>query len=250
MKKPEDIKVLGIIPARGGSTRIPRKNIKVVGGKPLICHSIETAKKAKSIDAFIVSTDDEEIAEIARKAGADVPFLRPKHTARKYSAEIEYQQHALKWLKKNRGWEPDLVVMIKPTSPLRTPEVIDEVVKMAKKNPQFTMVTTVSPPPFHPYRMSRRAKDGCLELIVPDMVKKEDYKVWGGYVPTQKLPEIYAHNTIVDLIRADCIEAGTEAVFKGPIGGVVTDPKLSADIDTEDDLEFVDLMLKAQKKKK
>jgi len=140
--------------------------------------------------------------------------------------------------------------MIKPTSPLRTPEVIDEVVAMGKKNPQFTMVTTVSPPPFHPYRMSRRQKDGTLDLIVPNMVEKNDYKKWGGYVPTQKLPEVFAHNTIVDLIRTECIEAGTEAVFRGPIGGVVTDPKLSADIDTEDDLEFVDLMLKAKKRKR
>lgn len=228
--------------------RIPRKNIVKVAGKPLIYYSIREAKKSKLLDAFIVSTDDPEIAEVAKSFGADVPFLRPKNTARKFSAEIEYQQHALKWLEKNRGWKPELVILIKPTSPLRSASVIDEVIEFALENKRFTMVTTISKPSFHPHRMAVVKEDGkTLDHILPNMVKKEDYDKWGFYTPTQKLTSVYALNTLVDAIPAKLILKGTKAVFKGPFGGIVTDPSLSIDIDHKGDLDLVEYFLRKRK---
>ena len=249
MHKSNQVKVLGIIPARGGSTRIPRKNIVRVGGKPLIYYSIREAKKSQLLDAFIVSTDDPEIAEVARSHGADVPFVRPKSTAKKYSAEIEYQQHALRWLEKNRGWRPELVVLLKPTSPLRPARLIDEVVLFWKQNPHFSMITTISAPPFHPYRMvTRDGKGNALKLILPDMVTKSDFSRWGMYTPSQKLPPVYALNTLVDAIPAKNIMKGTRAVFAGPIGGVLTDPSLCVDIDNEDDLKQAGNLLRLNRR--
>lgn len=249
--KPEDVKVLGIIPARGGSTRIKRKNVRVVAGKPLIAYSIIEAQASKMLDAFIISTDDDEIADVARSYGADVPFVRPKNTAKTFSAEIEYQQHALKWLKKHRGWEPDWVLMIKPTSPLRPAAVIDEVVEFCLANPHYTKVTTVCPPNFHPYRMASFKPDGkTFDLILPEMVGKRDYAQFGYYTPTQKLPKVYAMNTLVDAIPGKCIWGGQKAIFKGPFGAVVTDPGLSVDIDNPDDLEMAELLIKRQRRAK
>lgn len=246
----KEVKILGIIPARGGSTRIPRKNIVKVGGKPLIYYSIAEAQKAKRLDAFIVSTDDSEIADIAGSYGADVPFLRPKSTAKKFSAEIEYQQHALRWLEKNRGWQPDWIVVLRPTAPLRPAFVIDEAIEFALANPHFTFITSVCPPPFHPYRMSTFGPDGkTLQPILPEMVSEPHFQKWGGWVPTQKLPAVNAHNALIDVIPARCIKEGIRAVYAGPIGGFVTDSAHSVDIDLSEDLATTELFLLLKRKR-
>src|SRR3989344_2927604 len=243
-----NVKVLGIIPARGGSTSIKYKNIANVGSKPLIYYAIREAKKSKLLDAFIVCTDSPKIAKVAKKYGADVPYLRPKNTAKKFSVEIEYQQHALKWLEKNRGWKPDLVVLIKPTAPLRSAELIDKVVQVAQKNPQYSTVRTVSAPPSHPYRMWQFEKDDMtLSQILPAFVSAPDFQKWGHDVPRQKLARVYVHNAAVDAIWAKHIRRGVGAVFGGPIGGVITDSRVSVDIDEPLDLEIVDKLLKASR---
>ncbi|MEK9186010.1 MAG: acylneuraminate cytidylyltransferase family protein, partial [Patescibacteria group bacterium] len=137
------IQVLGIIPARGGSKSIPYKNIADVGGKPLIYYTIREAKKSKLLDAFIVSTDDPKIAAVAKKYGADVPFLRPAKISGDRSIDIEFMRHALDWVKKNRGWEPEILVNLRPTSPLRTAEDINKVIEVAIKN-KCSIVKTIS----------------------------------------------------------------------------------------------------------
>lgn len=244
----KNVKVLGIIPARGGSTSIKYKNIAKLGGKPLIYYAIREAKKSKLLDAFIVSTDSPKIAAVAKKYGADIPFVRPSGTAQKFSVEIEYQQHALWWLEKYRGWRPELVVLIKPTAPLRDADLIDKVIKVAQDNPRYSMVRTVSQPPAHPYRMWT-LKNGSLTLsqILPDFVPEEHLAKWGHDVPRQKLTPVYVHNAAVDVLRAADIKRGVRAVFGGPIGGVITDPEISVDIDEPRDLELVAQLLKKQR---
>src|SRR3989344_7391879 len=113
----KDIKILGIIPARGGSKSIPHKNIALLAGKPLIYYTIREAKKSRLLDAVIVSTDDPKIAAVAHACGADVPFLRPKKISGDTSTDIEFFQHALLWVEKHRGWKPDIVVNLRPTAP-------------------------------------------------------------------------------------------------------------------------------------
>ena len=108
-------KIIALIPARGGSKSIPRKNIYPVAGKPLIAHSIRQALESKYISRVIVSTDDEEIADVSRQWGAEVPFMRPAEFSQDQSLDIEVFDHALRWLKKNEAYEPELVVHLRPT---------------------------------------------------------------------------------------------------------------------------------------
>src|SRR3989338_863146 len=102
------MKILALIPARGGSKRVPNKNIKLLDGKPLIAYTIAAAKKSKYINRIVVSTDCESIGKIAKKHGAEVPFLRPKEISTDDSKEIEFFEHALNWLLEHENYEPDL----------------------------------------------------------------------------------------------------------------------------------------------
>lgn len=242
------VKILGIIPARGGSTSIKLKNIANVGGKPLIYYAIREAKKAKLLDAFIVSTDSKKIAAVAKKYGADIPFIRPKSTAKKFSAEIEYQQHALNWLEKHRGWKPNIIVIIKAISPLRPASDIDRVIKLLKSG-RFSMARTIAKPNHHPYRMWAVEKKGStLTPLLPKFVTESDFAKWGNDVPRQRLPKVYFHNGAVDATWAKNIKSGTKAVFAGPIGGVIVKQETSVDIDEPGDLEIVAKLLKRKQR--
>ena len=122
-------KILAIIAARGGSKGIPKKNIIDLGGHPLIAYSIAVAKLSKLIERIIVSTDSEEIAEISKKYGAEVPFIRPEEYARDNSPDKEFVQHAINWFKEKENYAPEYMVHIRPTTPLRKPEIIDEAIE-------------------------------------------------------------------------------------------------------------------------
>ena len=117
--------VLALIPARGGSKGIPRKNLMPLAGRPLIAYSIEQATSARHITRVIVSTDDEEIARVARDHGAEVPFMRPPEFALDLSPDIDVFRHALTWLRDNESYVPELVVHLRPTGPVRRIELID-----------------------------------------------------------------------------------------------------------------------------
>ena len=125
-----DMKILALIPARGGSKGIPKKNIRPFNGKPLIAHSIECAKRSSHVDRIVVTTDSEEIAEVARTYGAEVPFLRPAELAGDTSKVMDAVIHALETLKATDGYEPTHVLLLQTTSPLRTPEDIDRAVEL------------------------------------------------------------------------------------------------------------------------
>ncbi|MEK9195421.1 MAG: acylneuraminate cytidylyltransferase family protein, partial [Patescibacteria group bacterium] len=127
--------ILALIPARGGSKGIPKKNIKLLGGKPLIVWSIEVAKQSRYIDRIIVSTDNEEIAEVARSAGAEVPFLRPAEIAQDLTPDMPVFEHALAWLRENDNFIPEFIVHLRPTGPLRTAKEIDEAIEMLAADP-------------------------------------------------------------------------------------------------------------------
>ncbi|CAA7603172.1 3-deoxy-manno-octulosonate cytidylyltransferase [Acididesulfobacillus acetoxydans] len=119
-------RILGIIPARGGSKGIPRKNIRLLGGKPLLAWTIEAALEAGCLDRLILTTEDEEIAAVGRKYGCEVPFLRPAELAQDSTPGIEPVLHALRWLAEREGYRPDYVLLLQPTSPLRRAEQIRE----------------------------------------------------------------------------------------------------------------------------
>ncbi len=128
--------ILAIIPARGGSKGIPRKNIRNFVGYPLIAYSIAASLQSELVTRTIVSTDDEEIAAVAREYGAETPFLRPAVFAEDNTTDLPVFEHALNWLVENEDYHPDVVVQLRPTSPIRPPGCVDDAVKILLAHPE------------------------------------------------------------------------------------------------------------------
>ena len=190
---------LVIIPARGGSKSIPRKNIKDFAGYPLIAYSIAAGLAADSITRVIVSTDDEEIAEVARNYGAEVPFLRPEEFSRDNTPDLPVFQHALEWLQSNEEYRPNIVVQLRPTSPLRRKELIDQAVLRLLERPEADSIRTICIPFQNPYKMWRISADGFMKpLLSIDL--PEPYNL-----PRQALPEIYWQTGYVDAAWSETI---------------------------------------------
>lgn len=175
--------VLAVIPARGGSKGIPRKNIKKLCGKPLIAWTIEEGLKSKYIDKLIVSTEDEEIALLSRKYGAEVPFLRPKELSYDDTPGIEPIIHSIKWMEQNAGIEYNYICVLQCTSPFRKSEHIDEALEtLAKKNGEC--IVSVCESEISPYWM-KKIENGILK----DFMNNVQF-----YARRQELPKIYRLN--------------------------------------------------------
>lgn len=191
--KPPD--VLALIPARGGSKSVPRKNVLPIAGKPLIVHSIDQALSARLVTRTLVSTDDAEIAEVARGAGAEVPFTRPKEYAEDDSTDFEVIFHALSWLAWNEGYVPDLVVHLRPTEPVRDVRRIDEAIRTIQKHPDADSLRSVSVADQSPYKM------WTLDGPYMEPVIRVDGVPEAHSMPRQKLPMVYRQNGYVDIVR-------------------------------------------------
>ena len=189
---------ISLIPARGGSKGIPRKNITLLAGKPLIAFSIEDSLNCPQIERTIVSTDDPEIAEIAIKYGAEVPFIRPTELAQDDTPDFPVFFHALNWLLENEGFCPDLIVQLRPTTPLRPPGMIEKALQMLKDDDQADSVRSVREPPSSPYKMWKKT-----DTYLTPFVKLEDGESYN--LPRQKLPEVFFHDGLLDVIRASTI---------------------------------------------
>ena len=137
------MRVLAIIPARGGSKSIPKKNIKPFCGKPLLAHSIETAIKCPSIDRVVVSSDNNEIIDVAIEFGAEAPFIRPKDLAKDDTPDLPVFLHCLDYFKKKESYEVDIIVHLRPTSPLRTLEMVEDGIQLLKDNLEADSVRAV-----------------------------------------------------------------------------------------------------------
>ena len=135
--------VLALIPARGGSKSIPRKNLVPVMGKPLLVHTIEAAKKCSHVSRIVVTTDDPEIAKIAASCGADVPFLRPVELAGDESLDIEFHLHAIKWLLLHENYHADMILNLRPTTPARRSETIDHAIETFHAHPEVDSLRSV-----------------------------------------------------------------------------------------------------------
>ncbi|MDD5627229.1 MAG: acylneuraminate cytidylyltransferase family protein [Patescibacteria group bacterium] len=194
MYKKENI--LAIIPARGGSKSVPKKNIHSLLGKPLLYYAIKEAKRSKYIDRLICSTDSKEIAAVAKKYGCAVPFLRPSRFSRDTSQDIEWYRHALVWLKNKENYAPDLVVNLRPTAPLRTAEQIDQAIKIVIDY-NADGLKTVAQSDKHPHKMWRIKKGVFLEPYLKTSFRLK----YGPDVPRQKLEPIYWQNAVIDITR-------------------------------------------------
>lgn len=188
--------ILALIPARGGSKGVPRKNILPIAGKPLIAYSIEQALASKLINRVVVSTDDAEIAAVAREWGAEVPFMRPAWFAQDASPDIDVFRHALEWFHTQEGYRPEVVVHLRPPGPVRRVEHIDEAIALLLHHPEADAVRSVSLARQTPYKMWQMTAAGHLKpvLELPDSPDCQS-------LPRQRLPVVYWQNGYVDVIR-------------------------------------------------
>jgi len=197
VEKPE---VLAIIPARGGSKGIPGKNIRDFAGFPLIAYSIAAARQSKAVTRVIVSTDSPEIAEVALEYSAEVPFIRPAALAEDTTLDYPVFLHALNWLAKNEGYKPDLVVHLRPTSPIRPLDLIDRAVGLLNQNPDADSVRGVVPAGQNPHKMWRISADGTLSPLLTVAGINEPYNA-----ARQSLPPVYWQTGHIDAIRPEVI---------------------------------------------
>ena len=195
--------IIAIIPARGGSKGVPKKNIKRLGGYPLIAYSIIAARLCPEISRAIVSTDSLEIAELAKSYGAEVPFLRPAELAQDTSTNLEFIQHALEWFQKEEGSEPELLIQLLPTTPLREVQLLSTSIQLIQSHPEATSLRAVHQLPEPPQKMMR-IEDGFLTGFFPDDPRPEYYNL-----PRQTFPPAYQPNGVVEIIRSNFVKKGT-----------------------------------------
>jgi len=218
-----DVEVLALIPARGGSKGLPRKNVLPLAGKPLVAHTIATALDAATITRTIVSTDDDEIAAAAREYGAEVPFMRPPELAQDDSLDLEVFEHALRRLAQDERYEPELVVHLRPTCPVRRAEHVDDAVRRMLEDSEADSLRAVSRPEQTPYKMWRRERGYLVPVVEVEGVRDAHSR------PRQSLPEIWWQNGYVDVIRPRTIlELGSMAGTR-VLPFVVQDPIVEID---------------------
>ncbi|WKZ41187.1 MAG: acylneuraminate cytidylyltransferase [Anaerolineales bacterium] len=222
--------ILALIPARGGSKGIPRKNIRSFAGYPLIAWSIAAAKQSALVTRIIVSTDDEEIAAVAREWGAEVPFLRPAELAQDKTTDLPVFEHALKFLEEVEGYYPGIIVQLRPTSPIRPKGMVDGAVSILLNHKDADCVRGVVPAAQNPFKMWRfnGEEKPLYPLLEVDGIP-EPYNA-----PRQILPPVYWQTGHIDAIRLATI-TNKKSLTGDVIYPLVIDPKYTVDIDTPAD---------------
>ena len=234
------MKVLGIVPARANSKRVPNKNIKLLDGKPLICHTIDVALKTKLIDKLIVSTDSIKIAEISKEAGAEVPFLRPKEFALDDTPDQPVFMHVLENLKKNNSFEPDIVLNLRPTSPFKKKSTIQKVIiEFINNSANIVRTITKVNGVHHPYWMFNMNEKKKLSYFNA----KIDIN---NYYQSQLLPKTYRINGVVDAYSIKAIYSN-KMLDSNKLFGVEISEEESFDIDTEFDFKICESLLSLNK---
>lgn len=216
--------VLTLIPARGGSKSIPRKNLKTLGSHPLIAYSIAAGRQADCKPRVIVSTDDEEIASVARAYDAEVPFMRPAELAEDRTLDLPVFRHALEWLESHEGYRPEIVIQLRPTSPFRPAGMVDKAVQILQAHPDATSVRGIVPSGQNPYKMWRADGPGPMRPLLNTDIE-EAYNQ-----PRQALPSTYWQTGHIDAIRPEVILSGS--MSGRSIYPLHIDPKYMVDLDT------------------
>jgi len=226
------MRVLGLICARGGSKGIPGKNLVSLAGQPLITYSLEAAHESKLLDRVVLSTDDEEIASLGRKSGAEVPFLRPEELASDTALLSDVVDHAIKWLANNQDYRPDAILLLQPTSPLRRACHIDESIHLFDTENADTVIS-LSPPQEHPWDMVF-FDDGKMKFALDksiELTNRQSYRQF-KYI-----------NGAIYITRSDLF-AQNQNFFSGKIVPYHMDTIDSIDVDSEADMMIADCLLR------
>jgi len=221
--------VLGVIPARGGSKSIRQKNLASLGGKPLIEYTISHAFSAATLDEVIVSTDSEEIASVARKLGASIPFIRPAHLATDTAPSIDVVLHALHFMEQLRNRRFRAVALLQPTTPFRPQGLIDDAILRLMKSDLDSVVSVVDVGAHHPYRMYELDDASVLSPVMKE--------VNNPMLVRQLLPKIYIRSGDVYVTRRECL-VQQHSLLGERSSGLVIPSDIAVNIDSERDLEF------------
>jgi CMP-N,N'-diacetyllegionaminic acid synthase len=228
------MRVLGIIPARGGSKGIPRKNVRLLMGKPLLQYTIEAAKLCKRISRTLLTTDDEEIAQLGRQLEIDVPFLRPPELAQDDTPTLPVVQHAVRWVEAIEADRYDVICLLQPTNPLRTANLIDACIARLEESGADSLVTMLPvPAEYNPHWVYLRQPDNTFRLSTGER----------DPIPRrQALPPAFHREGSVYLTRRDVLmEQNT--LFGARLAGYILSPEQCVNIDTESDWERAESLL-------
>jgi len=232
------MKILTIIPARGGSKGIKLKNLSKINDKPLVAFSIEHSLESKLINRTIVSTDNEEIAKVSEEYGAEIPILRSKELAGDRILDLPVFEHMLTYLKEEENYEPEIVVHLRPTSPYRKAEWVDSAIKLLIENSSADSVRSVSEPSQHPYRVFE-IKNKYLHPLMNER-HPEPY-----LLRRQDLPKMYYYNCVIDVTKPSTI-FNKKSMTGDKMLPYIMKREDSLDIDTPMDLEFAKIFLKGR----
>ena len=236
--------ILAVIPARGGSVRVPKKNIKLLNGKPLIAYAIEAAKKSKYIDRIIVSTDDNDIKEIALQFGAEVPFKRPKDLSEDVPTE-DVVLHSINWLEKNTSYTPSIVVCLEPPVPFRKAEHIDKCIESIMKNKEVdSAITVTSVGGMRPEWMVHITKDNLIEPYTNYF--KNQGKALLKFPASQEMDPLYKTTGVVFSCTVEALKKYNSLVG---VKCVAVEIKMSEtfDLDYPEDFILCEMMINNKK---
>lgn len=233
------MKVLGVVTARGGSKGLPGKNLRPLGGSPLIGHTIGTARASRAFDRLILSTEDEAIAAAGRSFGCEVPFFRPDELARDETPHLPVLQHAVNWLRDNERYEPDAVMILQPTSPLRRVTDIQESIALLERSRADSVVSVSEVPAHHnPMRTLRVDADGFATLFVTgEPVRRRVNR-------RQDMPTAWTMNGAIYLFRPYVLDAQEPSLYGERTAAYVMPHEFGLSIDSLDDWNDVEKILR------
>ena len=239
MNKHTHVEVLALIPARGGSKGIPRKNIKQFCGKPLMAWTIEEAKKSRYITRIVISTDDEEIAGVAQQYGAEAPFMRPVEIAGDTTVDLPVFEHALTWFKNNEGYTPDIILHLRVNSPLRAVSDIDRGIELMMQNMHADSIRAVAKAPLHPLKTYALREGNILSPFVPEEV----FGITEPFnMPWQILPKAYTTGGYLSVIKPATI-LERHSMSGDLMIGFEVDPGNVIDIDTPMQFALAEILM-------
>jgi CMP-N-acetylneuraminic acid synthetase len=232
------MRVLGVIPARGGSKSIHLKNIVDVCGIPLIAYSIKSAVESELLEDLIISTDNLEIAKVAKEYGGKIPFIRPSELATDSASSIDVIRHALKFMENANGVVYDACMLLQPTNPLRSSSLIDLAINIFSSSRIDSVVSMVSVGAAHPYRMYSLTASGALQPFVKNLENP--------MLPRQELPPIYIRSGDIYLTSRNVVLNGTDLIGEKS-QGLIIEPENTVNIDSEQDLVVARSLIKSRK---
>jgi N-acylneuraminate cytidylyltransferase len=228
--------VVAIIPARSGSKGIKDKNLSNLCGYPLLSYSIVAATLAKQVDRVLISTDSEYYAEIARRYGAEVPFLRPAEISSDTSTDRDFMLHAMQWVLENEGQTPEYWVHLRPTTPLRDPEHVDLAIQMLINCPEATALRSAHISPESPFKWFRLNGAGFLTALTSDDTNLDKFNL-----PRQSYQQVYIPDGYVDVIKSvfvmstSCFHGDKVLGYESPY---------CTEVDSQEELELLDFQLR------